>query len=327
MEYISFDEAIALVAASGQGSTLIKRDLADAFRYIPVAPQDHWLLGFSWNEQYWLVCFLPFGLRTSPYLFNLFAKGIQFVAEANDHIHASFSAVHYLDDFLGIARPGVNPTIYEHRFQAACNALGFQIKHSKSVTGTTVQFHGLEIDTLAMQARLPPEKLDKAQSLVQHFSRRRSIHLAELQSLLGYLSFCAKVIPIGRSFLHRLFDATRGGHGYANSPSHPCPPPNSRPRSPPNSRPRPPPNPLTFQRHSRQTFPKTHPKIKHAHRPFYFSACDALCCAEIPPFSRSKTPTTEPWSEHTFRDTTIMLDDVKPSVTLSTGEHHRTDLI
>ena len=148
-----------------------------------------------------------------------------------------------MDDFLGIARPRVNPTIYEHRFQATCNALGFQTKHSKSVTGTTVQFHGLEIDTLAMQARLPPEKLDKAQSLVQHFSREHSIHLAELQSLLGYLSFCAKVIPIGRSFLRRLFDTTRGDNNYTNSAhSHPCPPPNSRPRPPPNSRPRLPPN-------------------------------------------------------------------------------------
>ena len=213
-EYISFDEAIAPVAASGQGSTLIKRDLADAFRHIPVAPQDHWLLGFFWKGRYWLDCFLPFGLRTSPYLFDLFAKGIQFVIEADDCIHASFSALHYLDDFLGIGRPGVNPTIYEDRFHAACDTLGIQINHSKSVTGTTAQFHGIEIGTLAMQARLPPTKLSKVQTLIRHFSPQRSTHLAELQSLLGYLPFCAKVVPIGRSFLRRLFDATslRGNH-------------------------------------------------------------------------------------------------------------------
>ena len=155
MEYISFDEAIALVAASGKGSTLIKHDLAEAFRHIPVASQDHWLLGFFWNGQYWLDCFLPFGVRTSPYLFDLFAKGIQFVIEADDRIRASFSAMHYLDDFLGIGRPGVNPTIYEERFQAACDTLGVQTKHSKSVTSTTVQFHGIEIDTLAMQDTCP----------------------------------------------------------------------------------------------------------------------------------------------------------------------------
>ena len=215
--YISFDEAIALAAASGQGSTLIKRDLANAFRHIPVAPQDHWLLGFFWEGRYWLDCFLPFGLRTSPYLFDLFAKGIQFVIEADDCIHASFSALHYLDDFLGIGRPGVNPTIYEDRFHAACDTLGIQINHSKSVTGTTAQFHGIEIGTLAMQARLPPTKLSKVQTLIRHFSPQRSTHLAELQSLLGYLPFCAKVVPIGRSFLRRLFDATRGNH---RAPTH-----------------------------------------------------------------------------------------------------------
>ena len=124
--------------------------------------------------------------------------------------------MHYLDDFLGIGRPGVNPATYEDRFQAACDALGVKIKHSKSVTGTTVQFHGIEIDTLAMQARLPPSKLSKVQALVRHFSPRHSIHLVELQSLLGYLSFCAKVVPIGRSFLRRLFDATRGNHTSTN---------------------------------------------------------------------------------------------------------------
>ena len=46
LEHTSFDEAIALVAASGQGSTLIKRDLTDAFRHILVALQDQWLLGY-----------------------------------------------------------------------------------------------------------------------------------------------------------------------------------------------------------------------------------------------------------------------------------------
>ena len=87
-----------------------------------------------------LLAGLPFSLRTSPYLFNLFAKGIQFVVGANDCICTPFSTVHYLDGFLGIGHPRVNPAIYEQRFQAACDALGFQIKHSKSAADTTVQF-------------------------------------------------------------------------------------------------------------------------------------------------------------------------------------------
>ena len=52
LEYTSFDEAVTMVATAGQGAILIKRDLADAFRHIPVAPEDHWLLGFSWGDEY-----------------------------------------------------------------------------------------------------------------------------------------------------------------------------------------------------------------------------------------------------------------------------------
>ena len=74
-----------------------------------------------------------------------------------------------------------------------------------------------------MQARLPPSKLVKAQSLVQYFSLQRPIHLTELQSLLGYLPFCAKAVPIGRGFLRRLFDATRGDHSNNSLHHRPLP--------------------------------------------------------------------------------------------------------
>lgn len=52
LEYTSFDEAVAMVAAAGHGAILVKRDLADAFRHIPVAPGGCWLLGFCWDNEY-----------------------------------------------------------------------------------------------------------------------------------------------------------------------------------------------------------------------------------------------------------------------------------
>ena len=53
LELASFGDAVTMVAAAGQGAILIKRYLTDAFRRIPVAPEDHWLLGFSWDGEYW----------------------------------------------------------------------------------------------------------------------------------------------------------------------------------------------------------------------------------------------------------------------------------
>jgi hypothetical protein len=59
-----------------------------------------------------------------------------------------------------------------------------------------------------MEPRLPPAKLHKATELVQHALKKGKINLHELQSVIGFLSFCCKVVPLGRSFLRRLYDAT-----------------------------------------------------------------------------------------------------------------------
>ena len=208
LEYTAFDDAVAMVAAAGQGAILIKRDLADAFRHIPVAPEDYWLLGFTWNQEHWVDCFLPFGLRTAPFLFDLFAKSLHFLVEAAPYIRQNFSVIHYLDDFFAAGLPGADPTIYESRFASICSALGIRIKESKSITGTTADFNGIEFDTIMMEARLPPQKLTKAQDLVTTLLKWRKVTLYELQSATGYLAFCAKVIPIGRSFLRHLYDGT-----------------------------------------------------------------------------------------------------------------------
>lgn len=53
LELASFGDAVTMVAAAGQRAILTKRYQVDAFRYIPVAPEDYWLLGFSWDDEYW----------------------------------------------------------------------------------------------------------------------------------------------------------------------------------------------------------------------------------------------------------------------------------
>jgi hypothetical protein len=205
LEYATVDQAIALIAAQGPGAMLIKRDLQDAFHHIPIAPQDLWLLGFFWEDTYWVDCFLPFGLRTAPYIFDLFAKALHWILDSQ--ASPEFETIHYLDDFLGVG-PASAATEFSHQFEQICDRLGLRIKESKSITSTVADFGGIELDTLAMEARLPSAKLHKATELVEHALKKGKLNLQELQSLIGFLSFCCKVVPLGRSFLRRLYDAT-----------------------------------------------------------------------------------------------------------------------
>jgi hypothetical protein len=217
LTYTKFDQALQLIAEAGPGSTLVKRDLADAFRHIPVSPQDWWLLGFQWEGTWWYDKFLPFGLRTSPFIFDLFSRGLNWILQNE---FGWTAVLHYLDDFLAVLAPHLNATQYAEDFDSLCDDLGFTVKHKKSYSGTCTDFLGLEIDTAAMEARLPSEKHAKALLLVRTYLRRRSITLLELQSLIGFLSFAAKVVPLGRPFLRRLYNALSC---YSTSPGQPRP--------------------------------------------------------------------------------------------------------
>jgi len=47
--YMTVREILDLVIIAGRGSVIMKRDMRDAFRNIPVALENRWLLGFHWQ--------------------------------------------------------------------------------------------------------------------------------------------------------------------------------------------------------------------------------------------------------------------------------------
>lgn len=214
IEYPTVDEAIRRIQRLGPGCMLVKRDFTDAYRHIPVAKSDWWKLGFEWDGTYWFERFLPFGLRTSAFLFDLFAKGVNWIMlqKFND-------VIHYLDDFLSILPTAKDATEFDRDYAEVCKELGFVINHSKSLTGTTVEFLGIELDTIRMEARLSETRLQEAITRVKTALRRPSISRDELESLVGFLSFAAKVVIPGRAFLRRLFNElsqTRGPFLHIN---------------------------------------------------------------------------------------------------------------
>src|SRR5271156_6018275 len=79
--YTTFDTAISNIRRLGKGAVLMKRDLKSAFRHIPVAVEDHWLLLFEWEGKFYIDAFLPFGLRTAPFIFNLFAEALDWILQ------------------------------------------------------------------------------------------------------------------------------------------------------------------------------------------------------------------------------------------------------
>ena len=84
--------------------------------------------------------------------------------------------------------------------------LGVPLKPSKLVGPVTcLTFLGIEIDTMALQIRLPEDKLTNLRRELSQVVSKRVISKKALQSITGLLQFATKVVRPGRPFLRRLY--------------------------------------------------------------------------------------------------------------------------
>ena len=205
LRYITIDHAINAVLRHGRGALLSKFDVRNAFRLIPVHPADHHFLGICWQGQYYYDRVLPFGLRSSPYIFDRVATALEWILRI--HI-ATPDLIHYLDDFLTVAASHL-PLASTRRdlILRLFEYLGVPLATDK-LEGpcTCLTFLGITLDTERMEARLPTDKLAELRLLLTQLGTGPYVSQGKLASFLGKLSFASAVVIPGRTFTRRLWD-------------------------------------------------------------------------------------------------------------------------
>ena len=77
-----------------------------------------------------------------------------------------------------------------HAFIDMCKQLGVPLTPGKTVgLCATIQFLGITLDTVSMEARLPDDKLDKGKLMVRSFLVMHKLTLREAHNLAGLLEF------------------------------------------------------------------------------------------------------------------------------------------
>ena len=204
--YATIDDAVQMINRLGSGSLLAKIDIKSAFHSLSVQLEDRELLGIRWRQKYYVDCCLSFGLWSAPFIFNQYAEALEWILR---HNYLISNLIHYLDDFLIVGKPSsAECEIALQKMLHICKQLGFPIAERKIEGPTTViTFLGILLDTVKMELRLPSDKLEALTSLLQQWSTtKKKATKRELLSLIGKLSFAAKVIPASHIFLRRLID-------------------------------------------------------------------------------------------------------------------------
>ena len=210
----TISDAIQQIKLAGAGCLLSKTDIKNAFRIIPIRPQDYHLLGMKWQGMYYYDRCMPMGCSSSCKTFETFSSALEWIAQNKLHIR---HILHLLDDFLIIAPSYQLCQAQLSLFVDLCSYLGVPIAPEKTRgPSTTLCFAGVELDSVLFEARLPVEKITKCLSSISNFLQRKKVTLKEIQSLTGLLNFACTVVVPGRAFLRRLIDLTEG----VRSPYH-----------------------------------------------------------------------------------------------------------
>ena len=96
LSYISVDDIVKRIVMLKKGALMAKVDIKNAYRLLPVHPEDRLLLGMEWQGQVYVDTALPFGLRSVPKIFTALADLLEWKIRKRGVDHVD----HYLDDFI-----------------------------------------------------------------------------------------------------------------------------------------------------------------------------------------------------------------------------------
>lgn len=217
VRYVSFKEIVEIAYSAGKGGYIWAADAADAYLRVPVNKRDWKFLGIRWNDHYFILTCLPFGLSSSCLIYTLFADAIEWVVVHhnsnifhgicnNKHIQV---LRHYLDDFVG-AHP--NKQVAQAQFDALIswfNKLNIPTRDKKcSPPATAQKILGSIFDTVTQTVRLPKDKAEKYSAAINSIliaaKRRKRIAKKDLQSVNGKLRFAARHIWCGATYCRAL---------------------------------------------------------------------------------------------------------------------------
>ena len=141
------------------------------------------------------------GVRSSCFHFNKLLIALEWICQ---HKCLTEYLIHLLDDFLAIESPDAVPTAsatIKQVFKRLCVPL---VDHKCVGPTACLEFLGIILDSLRLEAQLSQDKISKLLNIVDHFIGRPKCTKKELLSLIGTFNFAAMVVVPGCTFLSQM---------------------------------------------------------------------------------------------------------------------------
>ena len=205
LSYATVADAAREITSYGRGALMIKVDVCNAYRVVPIHPDDRWLMGMSWKDAVYVDTALPFSLSSTPKMFTAITDAAEWILRQQG---VEF-VLHYLDDFQVVT--AADECRGDH---SLCNILetfeqlGLPVAWDKlEGPASCLTFLGFELDLLRNKIRIPEQKMQEIKTKVARWLYKKSCRRKELESFLCHTS---RVVQPGKTFMHRLLEALAG---------------------------------------------------------------------------------------------------------------------
>jgi hypothetical protein len=210
--YSSVDDA---VEASHPGCWYGKLDLSNCFLSFPLHLSVRRYFCFRFDGRLYQFTHMPFGLNTAPRVCTQLLSVVNFALT-----QAGILDIRYLDDFFLIGRSHSDVQRDLTLAQSIISQFGLVVNPEKTEgPSQRLSFLGVMLDSVDQTLSCTPQRVEELTSLLRSLRRQRVITRRHAESLIGKLSFAAKVLPGARPFMRRMLDTVHACK--SRIPSHP----------------------------------------------------------------------------------------------------------
>ncbi|KAL6470791.1 hypothetical protein MHYP_G00219100 [Metynnis hypsauchen] len=201
-QIIQVDNTVSLIKQAGHEAWLAKADIISAFKVLPLYPGFWNLFGVCWEGRFYFAVRLAFSCKSSPKIFDTLAEALCWILL---DVCRLASVLHLLNDFLVVVSPSSPPAYGLCTLSSAFLHLSVPLSPEKTLgPSTSLEFLGIQLDSVLFQASIPPDKLDHIITALSECVLQPRCPKLQLLSLLGHLNYAIYIIPQGCSFISHL---------------------------------------------------------------------------------------------------------------------------
>ena len=212
----SMDNAAKVSEIAWKGAYMFKLDHKNGFFHVTIAPASRKFFGFYWEGEFYVLCVLPFGWKSSPYIYHTLTEAVNMYIRSLD-----IPMLGWIDDMLGLLQRILHMASDEVQFQSSLRSMvvvtyimfmaGYFIGTQKCnlIPEQVITYLGIECDTIQERFRIPEKRVLKYLPVLQSLLIKSWIDYASLEKTVGKLVSLECAVLTGMWYTREFYAALK----------------------------------------------------------------------------------------------------------------------